>query len=120
MAVSAKELIGILEGFDSTEKAVVCKNIDIVFNTYYGFKYRKGSKRSKIIGGITRSSENTVMAWGNSSRPIKIPFIKLLQIADALEIPYEYLLREDSTWLNDDLEEHLKGKIAELESIYGD
>ena len=119
MAVSAKELIGIIEGFEKTEKTVICDNIDLVFNIYYGYKNRRGSKRTKIIGGITDSSENTVMAWGNSSRPIKIPLLKYLQLADALEIPYEYMLSNDSTWLNEDMRNHLKKRIAELEGIYG-
>lgn len=119
MAVSARELIGIIERFEGTEKQVICKNIDLVFNSYYEYKYQKGSKRSKILAGITQSTLNTVMAWGNSSRPIKIPFFKFLQVADALGIPYEYMLREDNAWLTESMSESIKWRIAELEIIYG-
>lgn len=119
MAISAKELIDIMDGFEKTEKSVICNNIDLVFNTYYEYKYRKGSKRSKILGGITQSTENTVMAWGNSVRPIKMPFRKFLQVADALQIPFEHMMSTDSTWLDDEMKEHLRKRIAELEGIYG-
>ena len=65
MSVSAKELIQIMEDFENTDKSVICRNIDLIFNTYYQFKNKRGSKRTKIIGGITQSKDNTVMAWGN-------------------------------------------------------
>ena len=118
MAISAKDLIVILEDYEKTDKSVIFNNIDLIFNSYYEYKHKKGSRRTKILGGITQSSDNTVMAWNNSARPLKIPFVKFLQIADALDIPYEYMLSKDSTWFNDDVRERVKKKIAELEEKY--
>jgi len=120
MAISNKELIDIINRYESVDKSVIYNNIYALFNTHYKFKNEHGSKRIIIIAAITKSAYNTVIAWHNSSRPTKIPMIKLLQIADVFDIPFECFFDENSTWLDEETSERLDKKITELEELYND
>ena len=120
MSVSNKELIALFDKYDNTDKSVIYKNIYLLFDTYYQYKNQTGSKRIIIIAGITNSAYNTVMAWNNTARPTKIPFMKLLQLADAFDIPVENFLREDDAWMDDETKDRSRERIKELEGIYSD
>lgn len=120
MSVSNKELIALFDKYEKVDKSVIHKNIYLLFDTYYQYKNQAGSKRIIIISGITNSAYNTVMVWNSSARPTKFPFMKLLQLADAFDIPVEYFLREDDAWMDEETRIRTREKIKELEGVYSD
>ena len=116
--MSNAELYAILDEYDTTDKLVIIGIINRIFELKYGRIHRYGSNRTPIICAVTNSAANTVMNWGNSSMKVKIPFIKLVQLAIALDVPVENLLSTDTTWLDDPAtQEKLKNRITELEEM---
>lgn len=115
-AEKLERLNHLLGMYDETDKAVIMSNINRAFELHYGRLNRSGNRRTTIICNVTGTVGNTVMNWGNSSMKSKIPFIKLVQLALALDVPVENLLSTDTAWLDDPaMQEKLKNQIKELE-----
>ena len=72
---------------------VIMNNVEVVLSLK---GYKSFSERTEKLAEITNSKLQTVYAWINRGRmDVKVPFIKLCMIANALNVDIEKLLSTD-------------------------
>lgn len=90
------EILSLNKLWEQMSKATIAENVEKYL--YIKFPECKTSYNSKMekLQEISGSQKNTVYAWVNRSRKnVKVPFLKLCKIADALDVDIQDLLKEN-------------------------
>lgn len=96
---TAKTYIDITDMWENTDKSIVCDNIDRIFGDGDMLRRNRDATRIKVLSKITSSNAHSVSSWMNRSREnVKVPLLKLCEIADYLHIKVETLLTDRGKW----------------------
>lgn len=83
--------------WDGADKSVIADNVEKYLYIKYPDCAEIYETKMKKLEEITGSKEHTVYAWLNRSRKdVKVPFLKLCQIAVALNVDLADLLKDNN------------------------
>lgn len=93
----AADILHLNELWEQTNKQIIASNVE----EYLYSKYPECKKSYKLkmekLQEISGSQKNTVYAWVNRSREnVKVPFLKLCKISDALGADIYDMLKESN------------------------
>lgn len=93
----AAKILSLNKLWEQTDKVTIAKNVEEYLCTKYPECKTAHNIKMERLQEISGSQKNTVYAWVNRSRKdIKVPFLKLCKIADALDIDVKDMLVENN------------------------
>lgn len=99
----ALKYLVVFEKYEKATQETIIRNFERIFGESGILRHNKDSTRSKIIMRCTGCTINTVQAWFNRGRSIKMTLRAVCQVVEFLRLDIDCILMDRGDWWEEDL-----------------